>query len=57
MRVAVMVGQPRSIALPEYPPFPVGQVDQQGLERILAIKPDAILLDDPRMMTRPTAST
>jgi glycerophosphoryl diester phosphodiesterase len=57
MRVAVMVGQPRSIALPEYPPFPVGQADQQGLERILAIKPDAILLDDPRMMTRPTAST
>jgi len=52
MRVAVMVGQPRSIALPEYPPFPVGQVDQHGLERILAIKPDAILLDDPRMMTR-----
>ncbi len=57
MRVAVMVGQPRSIALPEYPPFPVGQVDQYGLERILAIKPDAILLDDPRMMTRPTVST
>lgn len=56
MRVAVMVGQPRSIALPEYPPFPVGQVDQHGLERILAIAPDAILLDDPRMMTRRTTS-
>lgn len=52
MRLAVMVGQPRSIPLPEYPPFPVGQIDQHGLERILAIKPDAILLDDPRMMTR-----
>ncbi|CCM77566.1 glycerophosphodiester phosphodiesterase [Rhizobium mesoamericanum] len=58
MRVAVMVGQPRSIAVSEYPPFPVGRVDQQGLERILAIAPDAILLDDPRMITRaPTAST
>ncbi|WP_028747441.1 glycerophosphodiester phosphodiesterase [Rhizobium mesoamericanum] len=58
MRVAVMVGQPRSIAVPEYPPFPVGRVDQQGLERILSIAPDAILLDDPRMIARaPTAST
>ena len=50
LRVAVMVGQPRSVALPEYPPFPVGEVDQAGLLRIVAIKPDAILLDDPRLL-------
>ncbi|TCN29036.1 glycerophosphoryl diester phosphodiesterase [Sinorhizobium americanum] len=47
--LAVMVGQPRSIPLPEYPPFPVGLVDGEGLERLRAIGPDAILLDDPRL--------
>ncbi|WP_336884854.1 glycerophosphodiester phosphodiesterase [Sinorhizobium arboris] len=49
MRLAVMVGQPRSVPLPEYPPFPVGVTDREGLERLLAIAPDAILLDDPRL--------
>jgi len=49
MRLAVMVGQPRSIPLPEYPPFPVGAIDRDGLERLGSIAPDAILLDDPRL--------
>lgn len=49
MRLAVMVGQPRAIPLPEYPPFPVGLVDQEGLERLRPLVPDAILLDDPRL--------
>jgi glycerophosphoryl diester phosphodiesterase len=48
--LAVMVGQPRSVALAEYPPFPVGEVDQAGLSRIATVKPDAILLDDPRVL-------
>lgn len=47
--LTVMVGQPRSIPMPEYPPFPVGLVDGEGLERLRAIGPDAILLDDPRL--------
>jgi glycerophosphoryl diester phosphodiesterase len=50
LRLAVMVGQPRSVALPEYPPFPVGRVDRDGLDRLLAFSPDAILLDDPRLL-------
>ncbi len=50
MRLAVMVGQPRSIPNAEYPPFAVGQVDAHGLERIFGISPHAILLDDPRMI-------
>jgi glycerophosphoryl diester phosphodiesterase len=50
LRLAVMVGQPRSVTLPEYPPFPVGEVDSEGLARIAGIGPDAILLDDPRLM-------
>ncbi|MCA1405306.1 cobalamin biosynthesis protein [Ensifer sp. IC3342] len=49
MRLAVMVGQPRTIPRAEYPPFPVGQVDREGLERLRTIAPDAILLDDPRL--------
>ncbi|WEX86822.1 glycerophosphodiester phosphodiesterase family protein [Sinorhizobium garamanticum] len=49
MRLAVMVGQPRTIPRAEYPQFPVGQVDRQGLERLRPIEPDAILLDDPRL--------
>ncbi|MBX3537491.1 MAG: glycerophosphodiester phosphodiesterase [Chelatococcus sp.] len=51
LRLAVMVGQPRSEPLPgEYPPFPVGHIDHEGLEELAAIKPDAILLDDPRLI-------
>ena len=49
MRVAVMVGQPRNEPLPEYPPFPVGLVDAEGLARLRLLAPDAILLDDPRL--------
>ncbi|KRB62614.1 cobalamin biosynthesis protein [Rhizobium sp. Root708] len=57
LRLAVMVGQPRSVALPEYPPFPVGEVDLAGLSRIAAIEPVAILLDDPRLLqTRPSSA-
>jgi glycerophosphoryl diester phosphodiesterase len=56
LRLAVMVGQPRSVALPEYPPFAVGEVDEAGLSRIAAIKPDAILLDDPRLLQAPLPS-
>lgn len=51
LRLAVMVGQPRSVALPEYPPFAVVEVDREGLARIAVIGPDAILLDDPRLIT------
>ena len=50
LRLAVMVGQPRSVPLPEYPPFPVGRADRDGLDRLLALSPDAILLDDPRLL-------
>ncbi len=50
LQLAVMVGQARSVALAEYPPFPVGEVDHAGLSRIAAIEPDAILLDDPRLL-------
>ncbi|MBS7700943.1 MULTISPECIES: glycerophosphodiester phosphodiesterase [unclassified Chelatococcus] len=51
LRLAVMVGQPRSQPLPgEYPPFPVGHIDHEGLEGLAAIAPDAILLDDPRLI-------
>ncbi|MDK1493842.1 glycerophosphodiester phosphodiesterase family protein [Sinorhizobium sp. 7-81] len=49
MRLAVMVGQPRMVPRAEYPPFPVGLVDREGLERLRQIAPDAILLDDPRL--------
>ncbi|WP_160011857.1 glycerophosphodiester phosphodiesterase family protein [Rhizobium sp. 18055] len=57
LRLAVMVGQPRSVALPEYPPFPVGEVDGGGLATISKIGPDAILLDDPRLLTRTALSS
>jgi glycerophosphoryl diester phosphodiesterase len=56
MRLAVMVGQPRITPLPEYPPFPVGVVDSNGLAKIAAIAPDAILLDNPRLMTQGAVS-
>lgn len=52
MRLAVMVGQPRNLPLPEYPPYPVGKVDAEGLRRIQAVSPDAIMLDDPRLLVR-----
>ncbi|MDR6872574.1 glycerophosphoryl diester phosphodiesterase [Bosea sp. BE125] len=55
LKLAVMVGQPRSVALPDYPPFPVGRVDRDGLDRLLALSPDAILLDDPRLLVEAIA--
>lgn len=45
--LAIMVGQPRSVADDAYPPFPVGAVDRAGLDRISQLEPDGILLDDP----------
>ncbi|WP_244548414.1 glycerophosphodiester phosphodiesterase [Bosea vaviloviae] len=55
LKLAVMVGQPRSVALPDYPPFPVGRVDREGLDRLLALSPDAVLLDDPRLLVEARA--
>ncbi|OAP42719.1 cobalamin biosynthesis protein [Sinorhizobium glycinis] len=49
LHLAIMVGQPRAIPLPEYPPFPVGLIDGEGLQRLRPIDADAILLDDPRL--------
>lgn len=49
MHLAIMVGQPRRVPLPEYPPFPVGLIDRDGLESLRPLAPDAILLDDPRL--------
>ncbi|CAM5767999.1 glycerophosphodiester phosphodiesterase [Bosea minatitlanensis] len=57
MRCVVMVGQPRSVALPGYPAFPVGRVDADGLRRILALRPDAVMLDDPRLLVAARAVT
>jgi len=51
LRLAIMVGQPRSVPLPGYPPFPVGGIDRDGLDRLRSLAPDAILLDDPRLLT------
>jgi glycerophosphoryl diester phosphodiesterase len=50
LRLAIMVGQPRSVPLPEYPSYPVGKVDRDGLARITETRPDAIMLDDPRLL-------
>lgn len=51
LRLAVMTGQPRNVPAPdEWPPFPVGQIDRAGLEGLLPMKPDAILLDDPHLL-------
>jgi glycerophosphoryl diester phosphodiesterase len=50
LRVAVMVGQPRNVPLPEYPKCPVGLVDAEGLRRLRRLSPDAIMLDDPRLL-------
>ncbi len=57
LRLAVMVGQPRAEPLPGYPPFPVGHVDGDGLARIAQCAPDAVLLDDPRLLKVGTPST
>lgn len=46
----VMVGQPRSAAEPGYPPFPVGRIDAAGIDRIFSLAPDAVMLDDPRLL-------
>lgn len=46
----IMVGQPRSVAEPGYPPFPVGRIDAEGITRLLALGPDAVMLDDPRLL-------
>jgi glycerophosphoryl diester phosphodiesterase len=50
LRCAVMVGQPRSVPEPGWPPFPVGRIDHAGLCTVLASGPDAILLDNPRLL-------
>lgn len=56
LRLAVMVGQPRSAIVPgEYPPFPVGVIDDSGLARLALAAPDAILLDDPRLLVTPVS--
>lgn len=51
LKSAIMVGQPRSIAEPGYPPFPVGRIDAEGIKQVLALRPHAVLLDDPRLLT------
>lgn len=54
LRLAIMVGQPRDVALPdEWPPFPVGKIDRAGLETLAAFAPDALLLDDPQLVASP----
>lgn len=50
LRTVIMVGQPRSVAEPGYPPFSVGRIDAEGIERVLALAPDAVMLDDPRLL-------
>lgn len=50
LQVAIMVGQPRSVAEPGYPPFPVGRIDVEGVAQVLALQPDAVMLDDPSLL-------
>lgn len=50
LRTVIMVGQPRSVAEPGYPPFPVGRIDAEGIDRVLSLAPDAVMLDDPRLL-------
>lgn len=57
MRSVIMVGQPRSVALPGYPPFPVGRIDADGIRRVTALRPDAVMLDDPRQLIASRAVT
>lgn len=57
LRTVIMVGQPRSAAEPGYPPFPVGRIDAEGIDRVLALAPDAVMLDDPRQLLAARAVT
>ncbi|QEL22302.1 cobalamin biosynthesis protein [Bosea sp. F3-2] len=57
MRSVIMVGQPRSVALPGYPPFPVGRIDADGIRRVMVLRPDAVMLDDPRPLIAMRAVT
>ncbi|CAN7348957.1 cobalamin biosynthesis protein [Bosea sp. LjRoot90] len=50
LRTVVMVGQPRSVAIAGYPPFPVGRIDADGIDHVLSLAPDAVMLDDPRQL-------
>jgi glycerophosphoryl diester phosphodiesterase len=52
LRLAVMTGQPRNVPIEgEWPPFSVGQIDGAGLAQLLSLRPDAILLDDPHLVS------
>lgn len=57
LRVAIMVGQPRSVAEAGYPPFPVGRIDAEGIAQLLSLGPDAVMLDDPRLLLAQRAVT
>lgn len=57
MRSVIMVGQPRSAPLPGYPPFPVGRIDAEGISQVVALRPDAVMLDDPRLLIAARAVT
>lgn len=50
MKAVIMVGQPRSVPESGYPPFPVGRIDAAGIADMLALGPDALMLDDPRLL-------
>jgi len=53
LRPAIMVGQPRATPDPAAsPPFPVGVIDETGVSELLMLGPDAVLLDDPRLVSR-----
>jgi len=55
--LAVMVGQPRDVALPdEWPPFPVGKINRAGVAALTAFAPDAVLIDDPRLVVTAMSS-
>jgi glycerophosphoryl diester phosphodiesterase len=52
LRLAIMTGQPRNVPIEgEWPPFSVGQIDGAGLAQLLSLRPDAILLDDPHLVS------
>lgn len=57
LRTVIMVGQPRSVAEPGYPPFPVGRIDAEGIGRVLSLAPDAAMLDNPRLLLSARAVT
>lgn len=50
MGSVIMVGQPRSVAEAGYPPCPVGRIDAEGIAGLLRLGPDAVMLDDPRLL-------